>query len=107
LGKELVINSNFHFTSDLLFNYLRDYSQKYYIGQTMYSVNSGNTFGYLLAGRFGINRTLGNFYIGTNILIPVYKQFRKDKVLFDNPKDKAHQWFGGYGLSLRIGRYLN
>ncbi len=106
LGKQFLINSRFEITTDILFNYLFNYSQKYYIGQVSYSTNTNNAFGYLLTGRLGINRTLNNFYIGTDILLPFYKQFEKDKVLLDNPSEKVDKWFGGYGLSLRIGKYL-
>jgi len=107
LGKEIMLNSNYQFTADMSFNYLLNYSQKYSIGQLIYSTNTKKNLGYLVSGRLGINRTFKKFYIGTNLLLPVYKQFKKDKVLLDNPDEKFDKWFAGYGFLLRIGKSLN
>jgi hypothetical protein len=106
LGKEFILNSKYQITTDLLFNYLITYSQKYYIGNVTYSSKQNHAFGNVVTGRLGINRTFKKLYVGTSILLPIYKQFRKDKILLDDPNERVDKWVGGYGLALRIGKYL-
>ncbi|HET7118396.1 MAG TPA: hypothetical protein VFI29_18005 [Hanamia sp.] len=107
LGKEFMLNSKCQFTTDISFNYLLNYSQRYSVGQAIYSTNTKKDLGYLVTGRLGANRTFKKIYIGANLLIPVYKEISKDKVLFDNPDEKFDKWFGGYGFLLKIGCPLN
>ena len=107
LGKEFKLNRKYQFTAEMCFNYLFNYSQKYSIGQVIYSTSTKHNLGYLVTGRLGINKTFKKICIGTNLLLPVYKQIKKDKVLLDNPADKFDKWFGGYGFSLKVGKLLN
>ena len=106
LGKEFILHANYRFTGDMVFYYLLNYSQKYHVGQVEYFASTKNTLGYLVTGRIGINKDFSKFYIGANFLLPLYKQIKKDKILFDNPNEKFAKWFGGYGFSLKIGKYL-
>lgn len=106
LGKEFSLNSKYQITTDILYNHLISYSQKYYIGNVTYSSQENYSFGMLATGRLGVKRTFKKLYVGTSLLFPIYKQFRKDKILYDDPNERVYKWFGGYGLSFRFGKYL-
>lgn len=106
VGKGFILNSKYQLITDMAFNYLLNYSQKYAVRQATYSTNVKKEFGYLVTGRIGVDRSFQNFYLGSSLLLPIYKQLKKDITLYENPNEVMKNWFGGYGILFKVGKYF-
>ncbi len=104
-GKAFYVHKNLSLTTDFAFSYLTTFSQHYKVGDGYTTTNNKN-LGYLLDYRIGVQREFKNWVLATNFILPLYKQWRQDKVFLENPTSKVDTWFGGYGLALTIGKYL-
>jgi hypothetical protein len=92
-------------TTDLTFTYLTTFSQ-HYNAENGYTTTNNKRLGYLFDYRIGVQRDFKKHYLATKFILPLYKQWRQDKVFLENPNSKLEKWFGGYGLALTVGRYL-
>lgn len=61
---------------------------------------------------FGVNMTFGvlkeykKIYIRPAILMPVYQNLKGDKVFYEDREMNISKWFNGFGLAIRIGKYI-
>ena len=46
------------------------------------------------------------FYLRPAFIIPIYQNLKVDKEFLENPKMNINKWFNGFGLSIKIGKYL-
>lgn len=104
-GKVFPMSKNFSLITDLGFTYLISFSQHYKVGKGYRTTNTRN-LGYLFDYRVGFQKEVRNLYLATNLIIPFYKEWKKDAVFLENSTDKVSDWFGGYGLSFTIGKFL-
>lgn len=108
LGKKFLFKEKHHIVTALNFTYLLSYSQSYKIGNSniRYKTDVNKTFGYIIDSRIGLIREYKKLYLVPSIVIPVYKQWKKDAVFLEHSNEEVHNWFGGYGLSITVGKYL-
>jgi hypothetical protein len=104
-GKAFYLNNNLSLATDFAFTYLTTFSQHYKV-RNGYTTTNNKRLGYLIDYRIGVQREFKNLFLTTNFTLPLYKQWRQDKVFLENPDSKVDTWFGGYGLALTIGKYL-
>jgi hypothetical protein len=104
-GKLFSTGNNWMINTNLGFTYLHSFSQHYDIGKDFRTTNNRN-LGFLFDYKIGVQKEFKNLYLATNIILPVYKKWKLDAVFLENLNDKTDVWFGGYGLSLTIGKFL-
>lgn len=104
-GKAFYLNKNLSLTSDLSFTYLSTFSQHYEVGNG-YTTTNNKSLGYLFDYRIGVQREVKDLFLTTNLILPLYKEWKQDKIFLENPNSKVNTWLGGYGLALTIGKYL-
>ena len=105
LGKAFYLKENLSLTTDLAFAYLITFAQHYNV-ENGYKTTNKKSLGYLFDYRIGVQREFNNYFLTTNFVLPLYKEWRQDEVFLENPDSKIDTWFGGYGLALTIGKYL-
>ncbi|HEV8079675.1 MAG TPA: hypothetical protein VGP43_03110 [Chitinophagaceae bacterium] len=105
VGKGFSLNKNFALTTDLNFTYLATFSQHYKI-EKGYTTTNNKRLGYLVDYNVGVQKEFRNIYLASCLIIPIYKKWKNDAVFLENPNDKVDIWFGGYGLSFTVGKFL-
>jgi hypothetical protein len=104
-GRSFILNKNLSITTDLSFTYLTTFSQHYKVGNG-FTTKNNKSLGFLFDYRIGVQKELKNLVLTTNFILPLYKEWRQDKVFLENPNSKVNRWFDGYGFALTIGKYL-
>jgi hypothetical protein len=104
-GKTFYLNKNFWLTTDLAFSYLTTFSQHYEVGKG-YTTSNNKSLGYLFDYRVGVQREFEDLFFKINFILPVYKEWKQDKVFLEEPNSKVETWLGGYGFGVTIGKYL-
>jgi hypothetical protein len=111
LGFDKEIQLKNHFKFDIAAEAIgyKTFSQKYRIGySSKYYITHNNK-----PLEFGININAGivkeyrSFYLRPSIIIPIYQNLKGDKVFYEDPKMNIPKWFNGFGLSLKIGKYIS
>jgi hypothetical protein len=54
----------------------------------------------------GFCKYLNNLYVKPELLLSVYQQISGDEVLGEMPQMRTGKWFGGIGLSVKVGKFL-
>ena len=106
----LGVERQFSVSHDLLlfagldYFYASSLSQKYYIPkiQTYYNTHNENGLGSLFNLNLGVSIKFGNFSFLPSLVIPVYKIWKQDIVLYENPNSTISNWGNGIGISLSI-----
>ena len=108
-GRNLRLHKNLALTTELNFTYLATFSQHYnitYGSSRDYHTNNKGYFGYLIDYKIGMQKEFGSWYLAFNLIIPVYKEWRKDVVFLEDRNERIHTLVGGCGISLTIGKFV-
>jgi hypothetical protein len=91
LGYEYRLSSKYALTGDLTYNGLYAYRGTFtpdFQGRKPQVVKNDFSFGRMVNIGLGLNRTLcRRFSVGAGILLPVYTQWRKDNIFWENDHD--------------------
>lgn len=84
------------------------YSQHYNVpgDHSIEKINSFHYFAFSNNISLGLNKKLRTFYIGGNIILPVFDTWSNDKKLSQTSIDSRKKWINGIGINFTIGYYL-
>ena len=105
-GRIISLKNDFSLTTDFNFTYLHSFSQHYEVKEG-YTTSDNRNFGYLIDYRIGLEKKLKKIYLAPALIVPVYKKWKQDIVFKENPDKTIDKWFGGCGVSVTIGKYIN
>ena len=111
LGFDKEIQLKKHFKFDIAAEAIgyKTFSQKYRIGYSSkyYTTHNNKPLEFGININAGIVKEYRSFYLRPSIIIPIYQNLKGDKVFYEDPKMNISKWFSGFGLSLKIGKYIS
>ena len=107
LSKSIFLKDNLKFEVGVEGIGYYNFSQGYKLmNKYHYSTNNSKPI------EFGVNASIGffkehnKFYFRPALLIPIYQNLKGDKVFFEDRNMNISKWFNGFGLTVRVGKYL-
>jgi hypothetical protein len=109
LDKELKLKKDFKFDIAAEVIGYRTFSQKYRLmnDSKYYTTNNNKPLEFGININAGIVKEYEGFYLRPSIIIPIYQNLKGDKVFYEDPKMNISKWFNGFGLSLKVGKYIS
>lgn len=90
---------NAHYTFSQMFKVTYD-------NYTDYRRKSSGYFGFSASLNTGITKNIGKYFLGPRILIPVFDQWKQDKIFREPENESRNKWFSGIGGGIALGYRL-
>lgn len=108
LEKELQLKKDFKFDIAAEVIGYTTFSQRYRIGysEKYYTTHNSKPVEFGINLHAGFVKEYRSFYLKPSVIVPIYQNLQGDKVFYEDPKMNVSEWFNGFGVSLKIGKYI-
>ena len=109
VNRKIPLQSKFEGILGVQVNNFISYSQRYNVPGDGSIEKKSKLHYYAFSGLVsaGINKKFNSFYVGPQLVLPVFDKWSDDHTLSLVPGNERRKWLNGVGLSFVIGFYLN